>query len=153
MAFKMRNSPFLKKDATYNQIKILKSFPLFNKGQNKGGLICERKENREIPFQLLAERTIGYEREGIKPIGIEGAYNQILKGENGKKLVQKIGKIEQMPINSSANVLPKSGDDVITTININVQDVAEQSLLNALEKHKAEYGCVIVMKVKTGEDG
>ena len=142
---------FLKKDATYNQIKLLKSFPLFNKGQNKGGLICERKENREIPFQLLAERTIGYEREGIKPIGIEGAYNQILKGENGKKLVQKIGKAEQMPINSSANVLPKSGDDVIATINIDVQDVAEQSLLNALEKHKAEYGCVIVMKVKTGE--
>jgi len=74
-----------------------------------------------------------------------------LKGENGKKLVQKIGKAEQMPINSSANVLPKSGDDVVTTINIDVQDVAEQSLLNALEKHKAEYGCVIVMKVKTGE--
>jgi len=142
---------FLKKDATYNQIKLLKSFPLFNKGQNKGGLICERKENRETPFQLLAERTIGYEREGIKPIGIEGAYNQILKGENGKKLVQKIGKAGQIPINSSANVLPKSGDDVITTINIDVQDVAEQSLLNALEKHKAEYGCVIVMQVKTGE--
>ncbi|MEC8853832.1 MAG: penicillin-binding transpeptidase domain-containing protein, partial [Bacteroidota bacterium] len=150
---KKRNTQyfFLKKDATYNQIKLLKSFPLFNKGKNQGGLICERKENREIPFQLLAERTIGYEREGIKPIGIEGAYNQILKGENGKKLVQKIGKAEKMPINSSANVLPKSGDDVISTINIDLQDVAEQSLSNALEKHKAEYGCVIVMKVKTGE--
>ena len=84
-----RYYPF-KKATTYNKIKQLKTFPIFKLGQFKGGLICERKENREIPFQLLAKRTIGYEREGIKPIGIEGAYNQILKGENGKKLVQKM---------------------------------------------------------------
>lgn len=141
----------LMKDATYNQVKILKSFPIFNKGQNQGGLICERKENRENPFEILAARTIGYEREGIKPIGIEGAYNQILRGENGKKLVQRIGKSENIPINSSSNILPKSGDDVISTINIDIQDVTEQSLLNALEKHKAEYGCAVVMEVKTGE--
>ena len=141
----------LMRDATYNQVKLLKSFPIFNKGQNQGGLICERKENRENPFEILAARTIGYEREGIKPIGIEGAYNQILKGENGKKLVQRIGKSQQIPINSSSNILPKSGDDVISTINIDIQDVTEQSLLNALEKHKAGYGCAIVMEVKTGE--
>ena len=86
----------LKKEATYNEIKQLKSFPLFNKGQYQGGLICERKENREIPFKLLAARTIGYERQGIKPIGIEGAYNQILRGKDGKKLVQKILKFLQV---------------------------------------------------------
>ena len=120
-------------------------------GQFKGGLICERKENREIPFQLLAKRTIGYEREGIKPIGIEGAYNQILKGENGKKLVQKISKKVLMPINSNANILPKAGDDVISTINIDLQDVTEQALQKALEKHKAHHGCVVIMEVKTGE--
>ena len=68
------------------------SLEIFKLGQFKGGLICERKENREKPFHLLAKRTIGYEREGIKPIGIEGAYNQILKGKNGKKLVQKFLK-------------------------------------------------------------
>ena len=142
---------FLKKEMTYNKVKQLKSFPIFKMGQFKGGLICERKENREIPFQLLAKRTIGYERQGIKPIGIEGAYNQILKGENGKKLVQKISKKVLMPINSNANVLPKAGDDVISTINIDLQDVAEQALINALEKHKAEFGCVAVMEVKTGK--
>ena len=141
----------LMRDATYNQVKVLKSLPIFNKGLNQGGLICERKENREKPFEILAARTIGYEREGIKPIGIEGAYNQILRGENGKKLVQRIGKSEKIPINSSANILPKSGDDVISTINIDIQDVTEQSLLNALEKHKAEYGCAVVMEVKTGK--
>ena len=141
----------LKKATTYNKIKQLKTFPIFKLGQFKGGLICERKENREIPFQLLAKRTIGYEREGIKPIGIEGAYNQILKGKNGKKLVQKISKKVLMPINSNANVLPKAGDDVISTINIDLQDVAEQALQKALEKHKAHHGCVVVMEVKTGE--
>jgi cell division protein FtsI (penicillin-binding protein 3) len=141
---------FLKKNATYNEIKQLKSFPLFKKGQNQGGLICERKENREKPFKLLAKRTIGYEREGIKPIGIEGAYNQTLKGKDGKKLVQRISNKDFLPINSSANVLPKAGDDVISTINIDLQDVAEQALKNTLEKHKADFGCVAVMEVKTG---
>jgi len=141
----------LKKETTYNKVKQLKSFPIFKMGQFKGGLICERKENREIPFQLLAKRTIGYEREGIKPIGIEGAYNQILKGENGKKLVQKISKKVLMPINSNANILPKAGDDVISTINIDLQDVTEQALQKALEKHKAHHGCVVIMEVKTGE--
>lgn len=141
---------FLKKDATYNEIKELKSSPLFNKGQYQGGLICERKENREIPFKLLAERTIGYEREGIKPIGIEGAYNQTLKGRDGKKLVQRISRKDLLPINSSANILPKAGDDVVSTISIDLQDVTQQSLMNALEKHKAEHACAIVMEVKTG---
>lgn len=140
----------LKKNATYNEIKQLKSFELFKKGQHQGGLICERKENREKPFKLLAQRTIGYEREGIKPIGIEGAYNQTLKGRDGKKLVQRISKKDFLPINSSANVLPKAGDDVISTINIDLQDVAEQALKNTLEKHKADFGCVAVMEVKTG---
>ncbi len=150
---------FLAKNATYNQVKQLKSFPLFRKGQLQGGLICERKENREKPFKLLAKRTIGYEREGIKPIGIEGAYNQTLKGKDGKKLIQEIfikispkkKKKVKMEINTKANVLPKAGDDVISTINIDLQDVAEQALRNTLEKHKAEFGCVAVMEVKTGK--
>lgn len=140
----------LKKNITYNEIKQLKSFALFNKGQHQGGLICERKENREKPFKLLAKRTIGYEREDIKPVGIEGAYNQTLKGKDGKKLVQRISKKDFLPINSSANVLPRAGDDVISTINIDLQDVAEQALKNTLEKHKADFGCVAVMEVKTG---
>jgi cell division protein FtsI (penicillin-binding protein 3) len=141
----------LQKNSTYNQVKLLESFPIFEKGQNKGGLICERKENREIPFGLLAQRTIGSEREGVKPVGIEGAYNQILKGRDGKKLVQKIGKKRQIPLNSKYNKLPLSGDDVISTINIDLQDITEQSLKNALEKHKAGHGCAVLMEVKTGE--
>ena len=148
---KKKNQYFLlTRDITYNEIKQLKSFTLFNKGQHQGGLICERKENREKPFKLLAKRTIGYEREGVKPIGIEGAYNQTLKGKDGKKLVQRISKKDFLPINSSANVLPKEGDDVISTINVDLQDVAEQALKNTLEKHKADFGCVAVMEVKTG---
>ncbi|MEE2699862.1 MAG: penicillin-binding protein [Bacteroidota bacterium] len=140
----------LKKNVTYNEIKQIKAFPLFNKGQHQGGLIFERKENREKPFKLLAKRTIGSVRKDIKPIGIEGAYNQTLKGKDGKKLVQRISKKHFLPISSSANILPKAGDDVISTINIDLQDVAEQALKNTLEKHKADFGCVAVMEVKTG---
>ncbi|SVA56843.1 uncharacterized protein METZ01_LOCUS109697, partial [marine metagenome] len=141
----------LKKEVTYNQVKQLKLFPIFEKGRNKGGLICERKENREKPFKLLAERTIGYERKGIKPIGIEGAYNQILKGENGKKLVQRISKNRYLSLGSNSDILPKPGEDVISTIDIDIQDVTEQSLRTALDRHKAHHGCVVVMEVKTGE--
>ena len=141
----------LKKEVTYNQVKQLKLFPIFEKGRNKGGLICERKENREKPFKLLAERTIGYERKDIKPIGIEGAYNQILKGENGKKLVQRISKNRYLSLGSNSDILPKPGEDVISTIDIDIQDVTEQSLRTALDRHKAHHGCVVVMEVKTGE--
>ena len=62
----------------------------------------------------------------------------------------RISKKDFLPINSSANVLPKEGDDVISTINVDLQDVAEQALKNTREKQKADIGCVAVMEVKTG---
>lgn len=148
----------LKKNVNFNEVKQLKSFPIFNKGQWKGGLVCSRKENRITPFASLASRTIGYKREGV-PVGIEGAYNQVLQGEDGKKMMQeirvKVGKNTfktiGMEINTGINVLPKPGDDVISTIHTDYQDVTEAALRRALEKHQADFGCVALMDVQTGE--
>jgi cell division protein FtsI (penicillin-binding protein 3) len=141
----------LKKDATFEQVEFIKQFPVFRKGRNKGGLIVKRNSKRQHPFKMMAQRTIGYVREGANPIGIEGSFNRTLRDSVGKKLMQKVGPDVWIPVNDLAEIEPKSGDDVITTIDVNIQDVAQQALLRALEHHQAEHGTAVVMEVKTGK--
>ncbi len=138
------------KEVSYKQLQIIKKFPLFRLGKNKGGFVVLQTSKRERPFQMLASRTIGYEREDIKPIGLEGAFNQYLKGTVGKRLMQKIAGGVWMPLNDDNEVDPEDGSDVISTIDINIQDVAEHSLLVQLAKNNADHGCAILMEVKTG---
>ena len=71
------------RNVKYTELQELKKFPIFNKGRYKGGLIYLQRNKRERPFQLLAARTIGYEREGVKAVGLEGAYSEELRGVNG----------------------------------------------------------------------
>ncbi|MCB0408880.1 MAG: transpeptidase family protein, partial [Flavobacteriales bacterium] len=106
---------------------------------------------RVRPFNHLAARTIGYEREGIKPVGLEGAYTKDLSGVNGKRLMQKIAGGIWMPISDENEVEPQDGNDVYTSIDINIQDVAESALQRQLEEHEADHGCVALMEVSTGE--
>ncbi len=143
----------LKRDVSYPQLQEMKKFPILRKGRNKGGFVYTQINKRERPFQVLAARTIGYTREGVKPIGLEGAYDNDLKGVSGKKLMQKIAGGVWMPIkdNDDFEVKPQDGADLISTIDINIQDVAEHALLKQLIKNKAGYGCVILMEVKTGD--
>lgn len=141
----------IKKDVRYKELKTLRTFPLFRQGRNKGGLIYLQQNRRERPFRLLAARTIGYEREGIRPIGLEGAYNRDLKGVSGKRLMQKIAGGIWMPLNDENEVEPENGCDLYTTIDLNIQDVAETALLKQLREHDADHGCVILMEVATGE--
>lgn len=140
----------IKRNVTYAQLKKIKTFPIFKLGRYKGGLIVEQKTRREKPFRYLAERTIGFERKGNYYVGLEGAYSNILAGQSGKRLMQKIADGVWMPLNDDNEIEPKNGNDIITTIDINIQDVAEHSLMNHLQKHDATHGCVIVMEVETG---
>lgn len=140
----------LAKDVSYKQLQLIKKFPLFRFGKNKGGFVVLQTSRRERPFQILASRTIGYEREDVKPIGLEGAFNQFLKGTSGKRLMQKIAGGVWMPLNDENEVEPEDGSDVISTIDINIQDVAEHSLLKQLAKNNADHGCAILMEVKSG---
>ncbi len=141
----------IKRNVTYTQLKKLKTFPLFEKGKYKGGFIYVQQNRREKPFKLLAERTIGYDRPGIQPVGLEGAYSSYLRGQNGKKLMQRITGNMWMPLNDENEIDPRDGSDVFTTIDINIQDVAEHALLTQLQLHEADHGCVVLMEVKTGE--
>ena len=140
----------LKRNVSYKDLQTLKTFPIFKKGK-RGGLVTLQTNKRERPFKMLAARTIGMAREGVKPVGLEGAYDTLLMGISGQRLMQKIAGDVWRPINDENEVEPKDGSDLYTTIDINIQDVAENALMNTLIKNKASHGCAILMEVKTGE--
>ena len=140
----------IKRRVKYGQMKALREFPIFNLGKYQGGLIVLQQNKREKPFRMLAARTIGYDREGVTPVGLEGAYSAELAGVSGKRLMQKISGGLWMPINDENEIEPMDGYDIHTTVNLNIQDVAENALLKQLERHDAHHGCVILMEVDTG---
>jgi cell division protein FtsI (penicillin-binding protein 3) len=140
----------VRRKVTYNQLKKLRKFPIFRLGQYKGGFIYIQRNIRSMPFKLLAARTIGYDVESIKPVGLEGAYGKELRGIGGKRLMQKIAGGVWMPVNDSNELEPEDGSDLVSTIDINIQDVAENALMNQLTKHNAAHGCVVLMEVATG---
>ncbi len=134
----------------YLDYQKMKTFPIFNLGMYKGGFIAEQSTKREHPLGKIAERTIGYDDYRGAP-GIEGAYRKHLRGKQGWRLKQQIAQGQWKPINDNNEVEPQDGRDVITTINVNMQDIAHHSLLRQLEHYEAEHGCVVVMETKTGE--
>ncbi|WP_396144185.1 penicillin-binding protein [Flavobacterium sp.] len=142
-------------DLSYTEYSKIKKFPLFNKGAYKGGIIVEQKTVREHPIGKIAERTIGYDRideNGVqKRVGIEGAFGKYLNGKDGKVLKQKIAKGQWKPIRDQNEVDPQDGYDVISTIDVYIQDIAHHALLKQLEEYGAEHGCVVVMETKTGQ--
>jgi cell division protein FtsI (penicillin-binding protein 3) len=133
---------------TFDDLKKIKSFPIFKLGKVKSGLIIEQKEKRVMPYQLLAKRTIGYERGGAF-VGLEGAYTKRLEGTSGIRLRKKIAGGVWMPMNEN-EIEPQNGSDIITSIDKNIQDVAENSLMKNLILNNADHGCVILMEVQTG---
>jgi cell division protein FtsI (penicillin-binding protein 3) len=141
----------IKRDVSYQSMKKLRTFPIFNLGIMKGGMIAEQKNKRILPFQDLAERTIGYKNENVQPVGLEGAYANYIEGHGGKRLVQRIAGGVWMPVNPDMDVAPIDGADIISTIDIRMQDVAQRALKNQLIKSNADNGTVILMEVKTGE--
>ena len=147
-----RNRYFLiKRDVSYQSMKKMRTFPIFNLGIMKGGMIAEQKNKRILPFKTLAERTIGYKNEHVQPVGLEGAYANYIDGEGGKRLVQRIAGGAWMPVNPDMDVAPVDGADIISTIDIGMQDVAQRALENQLIRSNADNGCVILMEVATGE--
>lgn len=137
------------RDLPYSKMVLVKNFPLFRLGR-RAGLIIEQKPTRERPFKMLAQRTIGYTREGALPVGLEGSFDNVLGGSLGKQLRLRVPGDVYIPVGDLAEIEPEAGSDVVTTLDINIQDVAENALLNACKTHNADHGCVIVMEVKTG---
>lgn len=141
----------IKRKVTHQQLAQVKTFPIFKLGRYKGGLIPVQQNKRILPFQSLAARTIGYRNQNVQPVGLEGAYGDYMNGESGRRLMQRIAGGAWMPVNKDIEIAPKDGSDIVSTIDINMQDVAQNALLNQLIKSNAHHGCVILMEVKTGE--
>ncbi len=139
------------KEVTYPELQQIKSWPILRRGRFKGGLIVKQRNDRHKPFKMLAHRTIGYVRNDIQPVGIEGKYDQYLQGKKGKRLMKRIAGGEWIPVNDANQISPKNGKDVVTTLDVELQDVAENALMDAVKKHNADHGCAVVMEVKTGK--
>jgi len=138
---------------SHEQLQEMKQFPIFRLGRYKGGFIAIQKNRRIRPHQMLAARTIGYLNEGESGniVGIEGAYDQYLKGITGVRLMQKTAGNVWIPVSDRNEVEPKNGFNIVTTIDIDIQDVAENALLKQLRLHNAHHGCAVLMEVETGE--
>ncbi len=146
----------LARDIGYSDYIRIRNFPLLSLGAFKGGLIVEQSTKREHPMGGIAQRTIGYERVddqgNVTRPGIDGAFGvRYLRGVDGHRKKQQIGKGQWKPLSDANEIEPKDGYDVYTTIDVNIQDIAHHSLLEQLEKYKADHGCVVVMETETGE--
>lgn len=151
-----RGSRYLKirQRVTNEERKKLRELPIFNLGRFKGGIIDNQaKIERKLPHGELLRRTLGYVKwdEGNKKwlkIGLEGAFDEYLRGKPGEEVEQKLvtgwkklGLVTKEPV---------EGASIVTTIDMTIQDVAHTELLNQLKTQNAEQGCVVVMEVKTG---
>lgn len=140
----------IKRKVTYDELQKIRTFPLLRRGKIKGGLIAIERTRRERPFGQLAGRTIGFVNENNKRVGLEGSFDTILMGKNGKQVRRRINHGDWVPIHDENEIEPVNGKDIKTTLDVNIQDVAEQALLKQMLYHKAKMGTVVVMEVQTG---
>jgi cell division protein FtsI (penicillin-binding protein 3) len=148
----------LHKNISFDQYQQLRNIKFISKNKNKNGFIFIEKEKRIAPFGLLANRTIGLSREYrdangklvTNSVGLEKTYDSLLKGVTGKRLVRRIAGGAFVPV-EGYEIEPQNGKDIITTLDINIQDVAEQALLKVMQENECLTGTCIVMEVKTGK--
>ncbi|MDR1120311.1 MAG: transpeptidase family protein [Dysgonamonadaceae bacterium] len=141
----------LNRKLNYLELQTLKSMPFFRKrSTNHSGLISRRFVKRLNPYGTLALRTIGdvygnYSREGKN--GLEMQYDSLLRGTPGLGTQRKING--RMVIENDVN--PVDGKDIVSTIDVDIQDITEKSLMRKLKELDAESGTAVVMEVATGE--
>jgi cell division protein FtsI (penicillin-binding protein 3) len=143
----------VKRNVTYTQLQQVKQFPIFRLGRYQGGVIYVQQNKRIRPYGMLAARTVGYTMSGDlrSVVGIEGAYEKELKGVEGYRLMRRVRGDVWMPINDANEIDPRDGYDIVSTIDVDLQDVAQNALHTQLLRHEADHGTVVLMEVKTGK--
>jgi cell division protein FtsI (penicillin-binding protein 3) len=141
----------IKKKVDYATLKKLKELPIFREGQYKGGLVAQPENKRILPHYGLAKRTIGYLNDEGAQAGLEGSFNKDLAGKNGVVVKQRLTGGDWIIVDDSESVESKDGNDIVTTLDIDLQDVASTALENQLRKHNAHHGCAVLMEVETGD--
>ena len=148
----------LKKKLKFEDYKIFREFPLARFGRNRSGVIVEENSKRLMPYQTLATRTIGLSRDYVasngkikkQNVGLEKSYDSLLTGQKGQRLVRFIAGGVPVPV-EGYNVEPENGKDVITTLDVNIQDIASTALMKKMIECEGQYGTAIVMETKTGK--
>jgi cell division protein FtsI (penicillin-binding protein 3) len=140
----------LKKKISYREYQQLRTFPIFKLGRYKSGMIANEKTIRLNPYQMLAFRTIGLARDSNK-VGLEMTYDSLLKGRNGKQFVRRIAGGVNVPVDDTYEIEPETGKDIVSTIDVFIQDIVETALMKMMLKNEAQTGTAIVMEVKTGK--
>ncbi|HEX8039936.1 MAG TPA: penicillin-binding protein [Chryseosolibacter sp.] len=135
----------------FQEKKEMMDWPIFREGRLRGGAIFEKVDVRYMPFSNLGRRTIGFINENERGAGLEYSFNEHLGGQDGYAYYQKIAGGVWKPIFDANNVKAVDGLDLQTTLDINLQDVAETALHKAMVQHDADDGMVVVMEVHTGE--
>lgn len=139
-----------RRQINYQTKKEMMEWPIIREGRYKGGVIFEKMDVRYRPFSNLSRRTVGFVNEDGKGAGLEYSFNEALGGQDGEALFQKIAGGTWKPVFDGNNIKAIDGLDIQTTIDINLQDVAETSLYRAMQQHNADEGTVVVMEVATG---
>jgi len=141
----------LRKKISYREYLQLVKFPLFKLGRYKSGMIAEEKNIRLNPYENIGYRTIGLARDENK-VGLEKSYDTVLNGRNGRQLVRAIAGGVTVPVQEGEfEIAPETGKDIISTIDVFIQEVTEKALMSMMVKNEAETGVAIVMEVKTGK--
>jgi cell division protein FtsI (penicillin-binding protein 3) len=140
----------LKRKVSFEEYQEMKKFPLVRLGKNTSGFIAETKSIRLNPYQLLAYRTIGLDRQNSQKVGLEQTYDTLLKGTQGQRLVRYIAGGVAVPVNDDYQVEPENGKDITTTLDTRIQEITENALMKMMVGNEADHGCAIVMEVKTG---
>lgn len=140
----------LRRKISFREYEQLRRFPLFRLGRYKSGMIANERTIRLNPYQMLAFRTIGLARDSNK-VGLEMTYDSVLKGRNGKRMVRTIAGGVSVPVDDTYEIEPETGKDIVSTIDVFIQDITETALMKMLIKNDADHGCAIVMEVKTGK--
>ncbi len=143
----------IKKNVDYATLKKLKELPIFREGQYKGGLLAQPENKRILPQSGLAARTIGYLSMGDEGtrVGLEGSFDRELAGKNGVVVKQRLTGGDWIPVDDRQSIDSRDGNDIVTTLDVDLQDVASSALEDQLRNHNAHHGCVVLMEVETGD--
>src|ERR1700761_3947464 len=136
----------LQSNVSFEKYRKLRTFPLVREGRNKSGFIAEVISKRLNPFGLLANRTIGLARTNAQNVGLERTYDTLLKGETGRRLVRYIAGGTYIPV-EGYEIESVNGRDIVTPLDVNMQDIAENALQKELIANQAVHGTCIVMEV------
>lgn len=150
VSIRSRYVKILRRDISYVDLKEIRTYPFWNQRSNRSGLIAEERNARKKPFGNLATRTVGSVYKDLEKGGASGLelkYDSLLSGVPGVKFRQKIQGKWMDVVEKPA----EEGWDIVTTIDTDIQDIAERSLRDKLMETEAESGTAIIMEVQSGE--